>query len=336
MTISDAMEEFLLYAGSVQGKADNTIAAYRNDLKCFIRLLNKARCTAERDDRKAKSEADEGDDDTAEGKAEDMPCGGLDIAAVTADEVRYTIRMLSRMGRCAASINRYIAAVRMLFAYCRKLGYIEVNITEQFRTLKESKRLPQFLTNDEVDELCLEPVKNELLWETRDRAILEMLYSSGCRVSELCSMRLEDVEGDASSAVIMGKGGKERRIYFEKDARKAFRAYMADRKRFFAEHGKEDNVKQVFINQRCTPLTRRSVYTIVARYSGEEGMHHHISPHTMRHTFATALVANGCDVRIVQELLGHASISKTQRYTHITTEQLIAVYNKAHPHSDGC
>lgn len=309
MTVKDAIEEFLLYAQDVRGLSENTIAAYRNDLIHFVQLLSCPRaCNA--------------DDNT----------GGMDIAQITAEDVLQTMGQLSRNKMSAVSINRYISAVRTLFAYCRQCGYVEVNVTSEIRTLKTPKHLAKFLTNPETDDLCAQPEKHELLWEKRDKAIFEMLYSSGCRVSELISMRLCDMENDASSAIIKGKGKKERRIFFESDAQIAFRAYMADRKRFFAEHGKIDDVPEVFINQRCKPLTRRGVYIIVSRYSGAEGINHHISPHTMRHTFATAMVTAGCDVRIVQELLGHKSISTTQRYTHVTTEQLIALYNKTHPH----
>lgn len=301
--IRDAIDEFLLYQDSVRGLSENTVLAYRNDLGHFAELLPYKDAQT------------------------------LDITAVTKEDVLTTIGRLSRLKRSAASINRYIAAVRTLFMYCRKCGYTEINIAAEIRSVKMPKRMPKFLTVPEVDALCAQPAKKELQWEMRDKAILEMLYSSGCRVSELCSLRLCDMAEDASSAIVMGKGKRERKVFFEKDARAAFKAYIADRKKFFSDNGKKDDVPYVFVNMRMKPMRRANVYKIVSRYSGVEGTNHRISPHTMRHTFATAMVANGADVRIVQEMLGHKRIAATQKYTHITTEQLLATYNKAHPHS---
>lgn len=303
MIISSGVDEFLLYLEAIKGLAKNTISSYKSDMEIFISLLPA------------------GVD------------GNSDVKAVAKEDILHIIGRLSSRGRTAATLNRFIASVRGFFTYCRKAGYIEVNVAAEIKGVKMPKRLPQFLTAPEVDALCAEPDKKEILWANRDKAILEMLYSSGCRVSELSSMKLSDMEKDASSAIILGKGGKERKVYFEKDARAAFKVYMQDRKKMFAENGKIDNVAEVFINQRLTPLTRHGIWWIVSRYSGVEGINHRISTHKMRHTFATAMVRNGADVRVVQELLGHSSISTTQKYTHVTSEQLIALYNKAHPHS---
>lgn len=303
LTISSAVEEYLLYLDAVKEYSLTTISSYRNDLTRFISLLPS------------------GMD------------GESDVKAVATEDLKGAIGHLSRKGRSAATINRFLAAVRSFLHYCRKWGYVEVNAASGIKCVKDSKRIAQFLTVPEVDALCAEPLKKELLWANRDRAILEMLYSSGCRVSELAGIKISDMLSDASSAIVRGKGGKDRRVYFEKDAQEAFKTYMIDRENMFFEKGKADDVKEVFINQRCTPLTRRSIWWIVSRYSGAEGINHRISTHKMRHTFATAMVTNGADVRVVQEMLGHKSISTTQRYTHITTEHLLAVYNKAHPHS---
>ena len=129
-----------------------------------------------------------------------------------------------------------------------------------------------------------------------------------------------------------GKGKKDRRVYFEEDAQKALAAYLADRRERFGEADTED---ALFVNQHGKKLTVRGIAYIISRYSGAEGTNHHVSPHAFRHTFATAMLTGGADVRLVQELLGHSSISTTQRYTHVTTDHMIEMYNKAHPHGGG-
>jgi integrase/recombinase XerC len=297
-TLQNCAEEFLLYLDAVKGLSVNSVTAYRNDLFQFTRFLGRDRL----------------------------------ITCVTAEDIRSCIGNLSREKKAASTVNRFLAAVRSFFAYCRKFDYIQTNPALEIRTLRMPLHLPRFLTGPEVDELCREPEKHEILWQTRDSAIIEMLYSSGCRVSELAFLRFDDMEDDYRSAVVTGKGKKDRRVYFEEDARKAFRSYLDDRKKLFADKHMRDTVNRIFVNQQGTALTPHGIQWIIARYSGPEGTNHHISPHALRHTFATAMLSSGADVRVVQELLGHASISTTQRYTHITTERLIDTYNKAHPH----
>ena len=160
-----------------------------------------------------------------------------------------------------------------------------------------------------------------------------MLYSSGCRVSELANLRFSDFMEGFSKAIVKGKGNKDRVVYFAKQAQAALKIYLDDRKKILQEKKVENEPECIFINQKGNSLSAAGIRWIVSRYSGVEGTNHHISPHAFRHTFATQLLSNGADVRAVQELLGHSSISTTQRYTHITTEKLIEIYNKAHPHS---
>ena len=297
MTVSEAISEYLSYIESVRALSANTVLACGNDLEQFAM----------------------------------MPFIGAekDISLVEFEDLRQCVGILSKKKRSAASINRFISSVRSLFSYCRKFGHLKTNVAFEFRTVKNPKKLPRFMTGAEIDRLCREPETNELLWEKRDRALFEMLYSSGCRVSEIASLDLDDMSGDFSSAIVTGKGRKDRRVYFESDARRALREYLEDRKKRFGDNDKE---RRVFVNQRGGPLTSGGIRMIVSRYSGSEGTKRHVSPHAFRHTFATAMIANGADVRMVQEFLGHSSISTTQRYTHISTERMIEMYNKAHPH----
>lgn len=292
------VDEFLIYLESVRSLSSNSVIAYKNDLFHLMTVLGR----------------------------------DINIDKISTEDLRSCIAYLSKQKKSSSSINRFIAAVRTFFAYCRKFDYIKNNVALELKTVKVPKHIPRFLTGPEVNELCFQPQVNELLWQTRDRAIFEMLYSSGCRVSEIVSLKIKDLEDNNSSAIITGKGRKDRRVYFENDSRIALEIYLKDRKKRFSTENISRNAPEVFVNQSGGPLTTGGVRYILSRYTGVEGTKHHVSPHALRHTFATSMLAGGADVRVVQEMLGHVSISTTQRYTHITTERLIDIYNHAHPH----
>ncbi|WP_406034021.1 tyrosine-type recombinase/integrase [Treponema saccharophilum] len=297
--LGSCVSEFLVYLEGVLVLSGNTIAAYRNDLSQFLGMPGFS--------------------------------GSLPVGSVSVEMLRQCIGVLSRMGRAASSINRFVASVRSLFAYCRRLGYITANPALELKSVKVPRRIPRFMTQAEVDKICAQPAECELLWEKRDTALFEMMYSSGCRIGELAGLSLPDVSSDYSQAVVTGKGRKDRLVFFGEDARKAMRAYIEDRKERFGIMSLQ-SVNAFFVNQRGERLSVRGIRYILDRYSGAEGTNHHVTPHSFRHTFATSLITNGADVRLVQELLGHSSISTTQRYTHISTEKMIELYNKAHPH----
>ncbi len=296
--LKDIVEEFLIYLKSVRSLSENSILGYKNDLKNLCEIL--------------------GDDAPLEN--------------ISTEDLRLCIAKLSDLKRAKTSINRFIAAVRTFFAYSRRFGYIQKNPALELKSLKIPKYMPKFLTRPEIDSLCAEPEKNELLWKTRDKALFEMMYSSGCRVSEIVSLKITDLDHENSSAIVTGKGKKDRRVYFEKDAKESLEIYLEDRKERFLKEGVKDDSPYVFVNQKGKTLTTEGVRFILSKYSGEKGINHHINPHAIRHTFATSMLSSGADVRYIQEMLGHASISTTQRYTHITTESLIEIYKKAHPH----
>lgn len=238
-------------------------------------------------------------------------------------------------GSAASSVNRFVAAVRSLFAYCRRFDYIQKDPALEIHTVKQPKQLPKFMTASEVQELCTAPEKNSLLWEARDKALFQMFYSSGCRVAEMAGLTLEDFSQDFSSAMVRGKGGKDRRVFFTPTASTALKEYLPQRQQKllrFGNDGASQPVRALFLNNHGGALTTRGIRYILSRYSGVEGTNNPVSPHAFRHTFATALLSNGADVRMVQEMLGHSSISTTQRYTHITTAQIVKTYNQAHPH----
>lgn len=257
------------------------------------------------------------------------------LAEITLDDVRACIGAMSRDKYTVTSINRFIAAVRGVFSYAKKFGYIEKNPVLELKTLRAPKALPKFMTQKEVDGMCSQPESKPLLWQARDKALFEMLYSSGCRVSEMADLKFGDFSSDFKSAVVTGKGRKDRKVFFEDDARKALADYLKERRERFPanEIDGASPVDNVFINQKGTALTAHGIWYIVSRYSGIEGTGRQISPHGFRHTFATQMLNNGADIRVVQEMLGHSSISTTQRYTHVTMERLKEVYKQAFPHS---
>lgn len=300
MKLSELVDEFLIYLSTVRGLSDNTVVGYRNDLEQFMQFL------------------------TPE----------IDILTITKENILLCVGQLSKQKKSAATINRFIAAVRTMFSYSRKFGYIQKNPSIEIKTVKIPKKVPSFMTAAEVNQLCNTPLKNELLWQSRDECLFKMMYSSGCRISEITNLKLSDFMDNYHSAIVTGKGNKQRRVFFGEEARNALARYYQDRKKVMAENHIEKPTDQLFINQKGEPISVAGIRYIITRYSGVEGTNHHVNPHAFRHTFATTMLNNGADVRIVQEMLGHSSISTTQRYTHVTTEKLIEIYNKAHPHGE--
>ncbi len=300
MKLSELVDEFLIYLSTVRGLSDNTVVGYRNDLEQFMQFL------------------------TPE----------IDILTITKENILLCVGQLSKQKKSAATINRFIAAVRTMFSYSRKFGYIQKDPSIEIKTVKIPKKVPSFMTAAEVNQLCNTPLKNELLWQSRDECLFKMMYSSGCRISEITNLKLSDFMDNYHSAIVTGKGNKQRRVFFGEDARNALARYYQDRKKVMAENQIEKPTDQLFINQKGEPISVAGIRYIITRYSGVEGTNHHVNPHAFRHTFATTMLNNGADVRIVQEMLGHSSISTTQRYTHVTTEKLIEIYNKAHPHGE--
>lgn len=300
MTVKQASEEFLIYIEAVRGFSAKTVNAYRCDFELFAKMNHIGF------DRK--------------------------IEDISEEDIRLCIGNLSIQKRKASSINRFLSAVRSLFSYCLKFGYIKQNPAPEVKSVKNERVLPRFLTREEVDSFCAEPDKNPLLWESRDKAIFEAMYSSGCRLSELEGLKVKDFSDDFSKALVRGKGRKDRIVYFEKDAKTAIKKYLLDRNARFPDRQVKNPKDYLFVNQRGSPLNRRGISFILSTYSGILGTKRHVNPHALRHTFASELVLHGADIRHVQELLGHSSISTTQRYTHISTAHLIYMYNLAHPH----
>ncbi|MDR1748304.1 MAG: tyrosine-type recombinase/integrase [Spirochaetaceae bacterium] len=297
--MKELTEEFLAWIYGIRNMSARTVTAYRRDMELFLSLL----------------------DEHIE-----------NLRDVTLADMQLCISRLSGKKYSPGSINRFIASIRSFFRYCLRMGYIGDNPAASLKTLKAPRKIPRFMFREEADEICGLPESAGILWPERDRALFEVLYSSGCRVSEAAGLTLESLSRDLSGAGVTGKGGKFRRIFFSGDAEAALRAYLPLRKLHIPA---ERDVRNLFVSRRGAPLSVRGIQYIVERYAGRTAEGKPLSPHAFRHTFATSLVANGADVRVVQELLGHSSISTTQRYTHITTARLIDTYRQAHPHGGG-
>lgn len=239
-------------------------------------------------------------------------------------DIRSFLAFLHHKKLMKSSIARKLASVRSFFKYLHREGFISSNPARLVSTPRVPKNLPRFLTIDEVFSLVEKP-QGDTFSATRDKAILELLYSSGLRVAELTSLDFGDLDIKESLVRVKGKGMKERIIPVGSRAMDAIRNYLPERISLKKES------QALFLNVRGGRLTQRSVRRIVVHYSRMVSLSSHPGPHTLRHTFATHLLHEGADLRVIQELLGHSSLSTTQKYTHVDIKHLMEVYDKAHP-----
>lgn len=239
-------------------------------------------------------------------------------------DIRSYLASLHHKNLQKSSIARKLASIRSFFKYLYREGYIKLNPAKLVSTPRVPRHLPKFLTVDEAFALMDTP-KGETFRPARDRAILELLYSSGVRVSELTSLDMSDFDVKEVLVRVKGKGRKERIVPVGGKAMEALLNYLPER--MSVRH----KSSALFLNNRGGRLTQRSVRRIVFLYSRMINLEGELSPHTLRHTFATHLLHQGADLRAIQELLGHASLSTTQKYTHVDISHLADVYDRAHP-----
>jgi integrase/recombinase XerC len=268
----------------------------------------------------------------------------LEPAHLQLATIRAFMAELYRQGQARASVARKISALRTFGRYLRREGWIEGDPAGLAATPKRQQRVPAHLSVDEMATLLDVPDTSEPLGR-RDRAILELFYASGLRLSELVGLDLEDVNLSARMVRVMGKGAKERLVPFNESAKQAIAAWLKDRAllinagianpRLHARRRTQRMPEPLFVNFRGSRLTGRSVQRLVARYVTACSTRFGISPHALRHSFATHLLERGADLRAIQELLGHVQLSTTQRYTHVNAAQLLDVYRKAHPRARG-
>ena len=259
----------------------------------------------------------------------DEKSGDVSVEKVDHLAIRAYLSHLYR-GHKKSSLARKLAAQRSFFRYLVEEGFLAQNPAEIVATPKQEKPLPTFLPVDEVFSL-LETPDRSTTWGARDRAILETLYSCGIRVSELTGLSEGDVDFSLGILKVYGKGRKERIVPIGEKALAAIRESLPQRDRILGGLGHKGRGSPLFINARGGRLTSRSVARILHKYILKCGLLRKVSPHALRHSFATHLLDAGADLRAIQELLGHVSLSTTQRYTHVSVDKLMEVYDRAHP-----
>ena len=252
------------------------------------------------------------------------------LGEVEPDKIEYThvrnfLAHLKERDFSQSSISRKLACLRSFFKYMAREQLLTTNPASNIATPKREKKLPEFLNQDEMNKL-INAASDATKAGRRDRAIIETLYSTGMRVSELMCLNIGDLDFVSGTLKVQGKGKKERMVPVGNTAVRSVEAYMGDR----MENDKQAT-SPLFLNKNGTRLTDRSVRRILIKYAKRAGITKDISPHTIRHTFATHLLDRGADLRSVQDLLGHENLSTTQIYTHVTTKRLKDAYEKAHP-----
>ncbi len=290
--MNQLFESFIEHLSDERNYSEHTVKAYRGDLENFRDFLLK------------------------EGKKIEE----VNVSTINA----YVSTLYGK--NSPASVERKISTIRSFFSFLVRIDFLTQNPAKLVRTPKKEKHLPVFLSVDEVFNLVdINTEKNPL--NIRDRAILELLYSSGLRVSELAGATLGDLNMGEAIIRIRGKGNKERIIPVGSKALSALEKYLEIREEF------KPTSNHIFLNSRGNGITTRSLARIIKKYGLVSGISKNVSPHVLRHSFATHLLAGGADLRAIQEMLGHSSLSTTQRYTHLSIERIMEVYDKTHPNA---
>lgn len=257
-----------------------------------------------------------------------------EIINVEPDAVREYLSYLYRQKVKKVTVNRKISSLRAFYKYVVRTGKISNNPAEMIQTLKTEKYMPAFLSVDEMMDLLKAPHDHSVLG-LRNRAILEVFYSSGLRLSELAGLDLIDLDFNQKLVKVRGKGRKERIVPVGMPALKAVREYLEKAGEIKKETDAKVSRKPLFINAKGKRITARSIARIVNESAAKSGIGRKISPHALRHSFATHLLNAGADLRSIQELLGHESLSTTQKYTAVNINRMMEVYDKAHPRTKG-
>ncbi len=290
---SPQLKSLLLYLASERGLADNSLHAYRRDLEDLESFLGSRELT---------------------------------LSSAGADDFRAYLQSQTRQRKSTKTVARRLAAIRVFLRYQTAQGDDKQNILQQLERPKPERDLPKILSKAQVKQLINAPDPRSPLF-ARDVAILELLYSSGLRATELCDLKLRDVNTSVGCVRVMGKGMKERIVPLGRAALEAIGRYLNEYRPNFDKHQSD----RLFLSRTGKPLERIALWMLVEKYGRKSGLLNEVSPHTLRHCFATHLIGGGADLRIVQELLGHSDISTTQIYTHVDQSRLKAVHTKYHP-----
>lgn len=287
------MRAFLLHLASERGLAENSLLAYRRDLEDIERFLRGA---------------------------------GHTPLTAGPDQFRAYLQDQTHLGRSTKTVSRRLAAIRVFLRFLASLGHDRAHVLQQLERPKPERSLPKVLSRQQVAQLISAPDPASPLF-ARDVAILELLYASGLRASELCDLKLRDVNLQAGCVRVLGKGMKERIVPLGQAAAEAITCYVTDCRLNLDRHLSE----RLFLSRSGRPMERVGLWMLVEKYGRTSGLLKSISPHTLRHCFATHLIGGGADLRVVQELLGHSDIATTQIYTHVDQDRLKAVHSRFHP-----
>ena len=298
--MDDHIGHFLNFMSVEKGASGNTVAAYKNDLQQFDSYLTGI---------------------NTNGKLREWE-------KLERDAIVDYLLTLRRRNYAEATVARKVAAIKSFFQYLQAEGTIRRNPAESLESPRVGRSLPKPLSVTEVDELLEQPLKRKTPEAKRDRAMLELLYATGLRVTELVSLEIDDVNMSGPYVRCMGKGSKERTIPIHEQAAGAVADYLNEGRAALVKNRKES---ALFVNRRGERLTRQGFWLILKQYAKQANIATPVTPHTLRHSFATHMLRGGMNLRQVQELLGHANISTTQVYTQSANEHVRQVYDKAHP-----
>lgn len=291
------LKAYIDYLVIERGLASNSTEAYERDLTAYIQFL--------RDEKKI-----------------------TEASSVTKEAVLHYLYLLNNKGRADATVSRALSSIRSFHQFMLREKYVHVNPTEHIDRAKQAQSLPNVLSNEEVDRLMECCHKRDPL-NLRNKAMLEVLYATGMRVSELISIKMSDVHLYMGFLRVVGKGNKERMIPLGEKASTALTDYINSGRALLIKNKEEPGC--VFVNHHGRPLSRQGFWKTLKKIAADAGINKELTPHTLRHSFATHLLENGADLRSVQEMLGHADISTTQIYTHVTKLRMKEVYSKYHP-----
>lgn len=293
------VEEFLGWLAAERGRSTNTLSAYRRDLTSYCTWLSEQ---------------------------------STDVHRVTSTDVERFVNQRRDTGMAASSLARQMAAVRTFHRFMVTEGRRADDPTADFEGVRVPAGIPKPLTEEEVESLLAAVVGDEPV-ALRDRALLELLYATGARISELCGLSLGDIDLEAGMVRLYGKGSKERLVPVGSLAREAVHRWLTHGREALSpvRWARRGDADAVFLNNRGGRLGRQAAYAVVVRHGERAGLTSHLSPHVLRHSCATHMLDHGADLRIVQEMLGHASISTTQVYTRVSQERLFDQYRAAHP-----
>ena len=249
-----------------------------------------------------------------------------DVSTVSANDLRGFLEYCFDRGLTNSSIERKVAVLKVFFSFLHRGNIINSNPSKKLNYPRKAKRLPKFLYLKEYDDLINFEVEN--FFDLRDKTIISVFYSTGARISEIAGSMVKDLDLDSAQLKVTGKGGADRILFLTGETVKLMRRYLYEKKTRFS-----DSTEFIFVNKDGVNISVKGIYNLIMKRAAAAGLSHKLSPHTLRHSFATELLNNGADIRAVQEMLGHKSLSTTQVYTHTTKARLKKVYDMYHPHS---